>query len=497
MMPNLTRRALLALALAFAAACGSSEPDPYAHVPPPAAAVPAGLQSAAWQAHLTDDLLPYWTTAEAKGEPLGNFPTYRGMDGTIQGSSDRKPRMMGRQVFMYCIAFMMTGDEAMLDLARAGTRWLIDHARDTARGGWYADLTSTGAPSGDAMKTAQDTAYAVMGPAAYFFVTRDPEAEAVVLATRDLLFDASKYWDATNGRIKDGLDGAMMVETYMGEVGSWELVAQLDPVTAFMLLVQPVLTEPARREQMLDDLRTLQGRIQESFWKDGIFWGTTSGIDHYGTRHTDFGHILKAYWALLQIDKRLDDHPLLAWLEEKAPATLSFAFDPDFGRWGKAPTSATDKSYGSDWWAYAEADQLAATLAMRKPESGAMVATTAPNFVSDFVDRTRPVRELVPSVNRGGAWVTRWSDTSTAKCNEWKNGFHGAEHALIMSLFGHYLEDTPAPLYFALPADKVDALARASRPYTFLGRVAKVEDLRPLASDPTRRVVRVSFDQLH
>ncbi len=491
----------LLLPLALALGCSSDGdppvPGPYDHVPPPAEAVPAGLEPAAWQTHLADDLLPFWRMPEAQGTPVGNFPTHRGMDGSLQGSTNRKPRMIGRQVFTYCIGFMMTGDESLLDLARAGNRWLLDHARDTARGGWHADLDAAGAPAGDNPKFAQDMSYTVMGPAAYFFVTRDAEAETAVLATRDLLFDPATYWDEANGRIRDGLDATLTTEAYMGAAGSWELVAQLDPVTAFLLLVQPVLTDPARRTQVLGDLRALATRIQGSFWKDGIVWGTTGGIDQFGGRHTDFGHMLKAYWAMLQIDKRLDDHPMRPFLEEHLDAAVTRAHDAEHGRWAKAPASLTEVTYGSDWWAYAESDQLAATLALHDPAWIPVVAATAAHFVTDFVDRRRPARELVPSINRLGAWGFNWQNHHTAKCNEWKNGFHGAEHALVMFLLGHYLAGTPAPLYFALPAAEVQALAEASRPYTFLGRVAQVEDLRPLASDPTRRVVRVSFDQLH
>jgi len=488
---------LLPLLVAFA--CGSSstttsDAGPYDHLPPPDAAVASGLEPETWSAHLSDELLPFWRMAEARGVPEGNFPTYRGMDGSIQGSSFRKPRMMGRQVFTYCIGFMMTGDEELLSLARAGTRWLLDHARDEGRGGWFADLDATGAPSGDAAKFAQDASYAVMGPAAYFFVTRDVEAEAAVLETRDLLF--TTYWDAAGGRIKDGMDGALAVETYMTAQGSWELVAQLDPITAFLLLVQPVLSEPARREQVLGDLRTLALRIHDSFWRDGTFWGTTGGIGSYGSRHTDFGHILKAYWALLQIDKRLDDHPLRAFLDENLEPALELALDDELGRWANRPLSTTEVAYGSDWWAYAEADQLAATVSMRDPSWIARLAETSTKFRTDFVDRTRPARELVPSISRGGVWVRNWSNSDTAKANEWKNGFHGAEHALVLYLFSHWLADRPAPLYFALPADRAQALAAESHPYTFLGRVATVEDLRPLAADPSRRVVRITFDQL-
>jgi hypothetical protein len=499
-------RRLLVSALLALAACGGGgggapvtpAGDPYLPKTPPAGPPPAGLEAATWLTHLDQDLLPYWRLDAAKGVPVGNFPTYRGMDGSVQGSTMRKPRMLGRQVFAYSAGFLLTGDEALLDLARAGNRWLLDQARDTARGGWYADLDATGAPFGDGPKFAQDMAYAVMGPAAYFFVTRDPEAEAAVLATRDLLFDPARFWDAPNGRIRDGMDGNLAFEVSMnGNPGSWELVAQLDPVTAFELLVQPVLSDPVRRDQALADLKTLTTRIRTSFFSEGIFWGATGSVGTYGSGHTDYGHILKAYGALLQVDKRLADRPHQAFLASNVAAALRRAYDAPNGRWAKRPLSASVEEYGSDWWAYAEADQLAAALALHDPAWIAALGATGPHFVADYVDRTRPARELVPSVSQTGAWVWGWTDADTAKCNEWKNGFHSTEHALVMSLFSHWLAGTPATLYFAFPAGQVAALAATARPYTWEGRVVAWTDLGPLAADATRHKVQVTFDQLH
>lgn len=165
------RTALAVLAALTLAACPhpAAQPqppgDPYAHTPPPATAPPAGLDAATWTTHLREDLLPYWTMDAAKGAPVGNFPTYRRMDGAERTDKpNRKPRMMGRQVFTYSIGFLLTGDEALLDLARAGNRWLLDHGRDTIRGGWFADLDAQGQPPYLADKLAQDIAYAAMGP---------------------------------------------------------------------------------------------------------------------------------------------------------------------------------------------------------------------------------------------------------------------------------------------------------------------------------------------
>ena len=478
---------------------GGADAGPlYAFQSAPVPAGDAGLDPATWKAHELDDLLPYWTMAEAQGTPVGNFPTRRGMDGTPSGSTDRKPRMLGRQIFAYSVGFLLTGDEALLDLARAGDKWLIDHAWQGADGGWAADLDQSGAPTGTEPKFSQDFSYDVMGPAAFFYVTRDPEAEAVVLATRDLLFDPHTYWDADGGRIKDGLDPSLSTEAYMspGGQGSWQLVAQLDVVTGFLLLSQPHFTDPARRVQALDDLQRLMTLVQTRFWSNGFFWGATGTIGQWNSNHSDFGHMLKSYWATLQVDKRLPSHPFADFLAAHAADTLKLAYDSPNERWAKYPTSATAVSYGSDWWAYAEADQLAGTLALHDPSWLEVLGRTATHFRNDYVDHQRPARELIPSINRAGGKVYNWPDSDTGKCNEWKNGFHSSEHALVMSLISSWVQGVPLELYFAFPAGQIDTLAAQTWPYTFPGRVVDWTDLGPLAADATRHKVKVRFDQL-
>lgn len=500
---TLARRAVFAILAAFSLAattsCGGGSKaasPPWKYTSPPGGTAPAGLDAATWTDHLQQELLPFWTMDAAKGSPVGNFPTYRQMDGAPTTNTARKPRMMGRQIYAYATGYLLTGDESLLDLARAGNRWLLDHARDTVRGGWYADLDAAGQPAGTGDKLSQDLAYDLMGPAAFYVVTGDPESERAVLDARDLLFDPATYWDAANGRIRDGRSFDLSAEAFMGAQGSWELVAQLDPITAFLLVTQPVLSEQARRDQFLGDLRRLAATLQQSFWQDGFFWGSTGGKGAWGSNHSDFGHMLKTHWALSQIDKRLDDHPFFAFLQANTAPTLRLAYDPaPYDRWANRPTSATTVAYGTDWWAAAEADQLAVTLALHDASWIQPLARTAANFRADFVDRFRDARELVPSVRRDGSWYG-WSPSSTAKCNEWKSGFHSTEHALVMFLFSHWLANTPAPLHFAWPPAEIAARAARATPYTFQGKVASVEDKGPLAGDPTRNHVVVTFTEL-
>ncbi|HZJ56086.1 MAG TPA: hypothetical protein VFD38_18225 [Myxococcaceae bacterium] len=505
MLLPLRRRFLLSALVVVLFGCGEKSapttPDPYAYAPPPAGGAPAALAPLVWndplggQGHLQQDLEPYWAMPEAKGTPEGNFPTWRTMTGALTNRTGRKPRMLGRQTFGYAVEYLLTGDPEKLALARAGNRWILDHAWDTTVGGWFADLDEAGNASGSGAKLTQDGAYTVMGPAAYFFVTRDAEAETRVEETRQLFFDPSTYFDTAGQRIRDGMNASLTQEAFLNGNGN-DIVSQLDPITAFMLLVQPVRTQQADRDRMLADLRTLALALRDRHFSDGLFWGNVSSLGFYRSFHSDYGHMLKAHWALTQIDKRLVDRPFRDFLVTWTDGTLTRALDAASGRWKKQPTSPTTDDYGSDWWAFAEADQLAATLALHDPKWIPVAADTSTHWRNEFVDTKNAIREIIPGITAAGAPVFNWPSSDTAKCNEWKSSFHSHEHALVMFLFGHYLAGTPAPLYFAFPAAEIETRARASTPYTFQGKVDGWEDLGEIPGTDGLHRVRVTFTEL-
>jgi len=441
--------------------------DVYFPVPPPTTEVPANLAAARWVTHYQDDLRPYWTSAEAVGTPEGNFPTYRGMDGRVLANTERRPRMLSRQTWSYAAGYLLTGERRLLELSAAGTAWLRAHAFDRAKGGCHELLTKDGAAAGST-RTAQDLSYCVMGLGGYYFVTRDPAVEADLELARGWLFDPAKYWDADAGRIRDALAADMTTPVDVEGDGGSELVAQLDPINAFMLLVQPVLSTPAARDRFLTGLRTLGDVMVADFYQDGLFWGVDTNKGKYGTKHVDWGHILKSYWMLLQIDKRLADHPFHDVIFPTVHDLLTRAYDAENGRWSRRPRSATAVDYGSDWWIYAEEDQLAATLDLIDHRYTETLAETAGHWLSDYVDKVYDAGEIIPGIQRDGSPSWNWSAADNAKCNEWKNGFHAAEHALILGLLGDYRDDGEASLHFAVPPAEADTFI--AKPYLFEGR---------------------------
>ncbi len=467
----------------------------YAHVAPPAGPVAAVLTSSTWVSHYQRDVKPFWLMSEAFGAPEGNFPSYRGMNGTLQQPSTRYPRMIARQTYGYSMGYLLTGEPRLLELAHAGMEWLRTHARDP-RGGCHAQLSEAGAPI-EGPKTAQDTAYCALGFAAYYFVTRDPAAEAELLSLRDTLFDPATFWDAANHRIRDGRSADLSAEVDVEGDGGWELVAQLDAINGFLLLSQPVMSTETRRTQLLGDLRTLSQTLLDHFLADGIFWGVSNAKGRFRTKHVDFGHNLKSYWMLLQVDKRLADHPFQAFVAEHVHAWLDLAYDSVTGRWGKRPLSLTTAEYGSDWWIYAELDQLSATLDLL---GGARYfekrTQTQQHWLTEFVDTRRPARELISSIHRDGSPAYPWTDTDTSKCNEWKSSFHSTEHALVLAILGHWAEDTEVELHFAVP--EADSTTFIAKPYVFDGSErGRMSDEALTISGRTLRHVRVRFGDLY
>ncbi|NPV00487.1 MAG: hypothetical protein HPY53_03795 [Brevinematales bacterium] len=468
----------------------------YAHKSPPVADIPIVLQGDKWLAHYTNDLLPYWTMPDALGDPQGNFPTYRQMDGAVSGDhTARYPRMIGRQVFVYSMGFLMTGDTKLLQYAKDGIDWLTEKAKDTKAGGWYPMLDAKGNPYGKSPKTAQDLAYTIQGFAAYFFVTRDPAAEKEILESCGLIFDPAKYWDAPNQRVKNAMDFSMQKAADSPSDG-WDLVAQLDQINAYMLLSQPVLTEQSNRQLFLERMKLLAEGLVANFWEDGIFWGANNMKGKFPGPHLDFGHTLKSYWMILRIDKRLPGHPFSVFLSNNVYFWVDLAYQESKGMWAdKMSGYDSVQPSGRSWWIYAECDQLTADLNLIDYRYTPVLEKTAANWVK-FIDTEYLCGEVYPGVSYSGGKSGNGNPASTSKCNEWKNGFHTTEHALVMYILGKNLEGKPVDLYFAVPPSQADTFI--AKPYLFEGTEVTRANLGNFTVDGTVLTkVKVTFKDIY
>ncbi len=457
--------------------------------------VPADLPTGErWLKHFREDLLPFWNVPDAWGKPRGDFPTFRGNDGKVVDWA--KPpeelatapgwikehfgreyvRMKSRQTYFYGVAYHLTGDPKMLELARDGAAFLRRQALDPKTGS-AVSYWDKGVPQPEILaRTTQDLAYAELGLAMYYYLTRDEAVLRDIKKLKRHIF--SQYWNPEWQALR-----WVKQESPDGEHLRQELVAQLDQVNAYMLLLTPILPAADRKEWTADLKRLADVLVRD--YHDGerhLFWGTLHdpAQKKLGSRHTDFGHTAKAYWMLERIGRLTKNQSLVDLATTGAKAVLQQAYLPDSGTWGSRLRPDGTVDTGKQWWIYAELDQLAGTLALSDPAQAAPLPRTADFWFRRMVD---PVNHEV----WGGAGGPDFEPWQGAKIHQWKSGYHSAEHALVGYLTAQALRGQAAHLYFAPPSAKADL-----RPYLFEGTITN-RTSQPLPGFPGRRKVDVAF----
>lgn len=509
------RRAIALACLVLLASCGGASPPLGVTTSERASRIgPDELPSIVrWREHLVSELLPYWMGPAAQGSPVGNFPTFRCNDGSglrpdapcpelsghgwiVSELGRDYTRMKSRQAFVYGVAYHITGEEKYLLLAQAGVRWLRQHAYEPATGSVisYWEDGKPGPLIGQ--RTTQDLAYAQLGLAFYYYLTREPEVlEDLVRVQRYIM---ERYWDPAlgGGQLRWVLEDG----DAPGDSQRQELVASLDQLNAYLLLVTPLLEDPALAAQWKRDTLTLAKLIKERYFAPelGMFWGTLhdQAQRRLGGRHTDFGHSIKAMWMLYLAGHTLGDEALVTFARPLVAPLLARAAQPS-GCWASGLRLDGSLDTGSQWWVFAELDQAAATLALREPvEQGRAPAAYARHlpasyqcWLTRFVDKTGgDTWPWIPA-----SWTPEiYSRGGPPKAFHWKSGYHAAEHALVAIITTAGLRGEPLPLYYAFA--KTPAPDRI-QPYYYRGTI-RAQTPHPLPSLPNLHGLRVELTDL-
>lgn len=436
-----------------------------------------------WLDHAKQDLLPWWTHVGAQGEPIGRFPTFRCNDGSAYRSEAPcseladppawiKPelgrqyvRMQSRQIYAYAMGFQLTGDIKLLQLAEAGVRDLRQRALDH-RSGSAASWFENGKPMpAIGLRTSQDLSYAALGLASVYYLTRDAQVLADLIRLKQHIFNT--YQDKQTGLIK-----WVAKDDGSGEAEREELVATLDQLNAYLILVTPALPEGPLKQRWQNDIAQLSKAMIARFHDPatGQFWGTRGAADSESAegRHNDYGHTIKAYWMLYLGAQQNRDAALAEFAREGMRKVLAQAWLADTGSWGEKRLADGSSSNRKSWWIYAELSQAAATLAMLEGDDAERWHDASQWWLAHFVDRQHG--EVWGSLPANGQ-----SDGRQLKQHHWKNGFHSMEHALIGYLSAQTLAKQASRLYFALPPSRK---APALRPYLFDATVLKVQQQR-------------------
>jgi hypothetical protein len=279
-------------------------------------------------------------------------------------------------------------------------------------------------------RTSQDLAYAQIGLAMAYYLSGDP----LLLEKIDTLKDSI----IQNYYLEDwGMLAWTIEDQQPGDSNNQELVAQLDQLNAYMLLVYPHLPTEMKPEWE-KDIRLMVDILLEKFHDEprNRFAGQVRNgkFNKPGERHNDFGHSVKTYWMIYTAGKLLADKNYVdigrTGIDKIIKQAIHFRTHPR----GESNWANQVQSTGSSWWEFAELTQATATLALEQPDYVRYLPDIYRYWLNNFVDKSR-----------GGVWS---GANGGAKQFHWKNGYHEAELGLIALITSAQIKGDDVKLYY-------------------------------------------------
>lgn len=418
-----------------------------------------------WLAHLNNDLLPFWTMPSALGSPLGSFPSTRCDDGSVLNFNNPCPPIAGnaylmqpaqylvplsRQTYGYGVAYHLTGNTEYLDYMKAGIAYLRQYAIDPGGGMFeYQDLTTCLWYPDRLYRDPQQLGYGLLGMAFYYYLTRDDAVLQDILTIKSYIFDS--YYNQSLGAMQ-----WLLADDNGTLADSKQLVADLDQMNTYLVLLTPTLLEPYQtqwKQTLTMDAHSILG----TFYSPGdnlcFLQADTPQETDLNYTGVDVGHTSKALWMLRWTGLLTGDQGLASFAEANARRLLDRAYMPESdgsGSWAQGVLQGGALDTSKTWWVYAELDQLSGTLALSDVAAGQYLPQTTAYWFNYFVDHQ--FGEVWNGVN----YPANTPQRSYPKVWQWKNAYHDFEHTLVGYITSQWLLGQPVTLYYAFtqPVDQ-------------------------------------------
>jgi uncharacterized protein (TIGR03437 family) len=413
----------------------------------------------------------------ALGNPLGSFPSTRCDDGSLLDFTQPCPPIAGnaylmmpdqylvslsRQIYGYGVAFNLTGNTAYLSYMKAGVAYLRQYYIDPD-GGMFEDRDlTTGLPATDRLyRDPQQLGYGLLGMAFYYYLTRDAAVLQDILTIKNYIW--SSYYNQSLGTMQ-----WLLADNGSTPANSEQLVADLDQMNTYLVLLTPLLPEPYRTQWMqtlTQDAQSILGTFYSP--EDNLFFLQADTPQETNINYTgvDVGHSSKALWMLRWAGLLTGDQGLTSFAEANARRLLNRAYMPESdgsGSWAQGVLQGGAQDKDKTWWVYDELDQLSGTLALSDVAAGSYLPQTTAYWFNYFVDHQ--YGEVWNGVN----YPANTPQKSDPKSWQWKNAYHDFEHALVGYITSQWLLGQPVTLHYAF-ATTVDK--NTINPYYFSSNV--------------------------
>jgi uncharacterized protein (TIGR03437 family) len=237
---------------------------------------------------------------------------------------------------------------------------------------------------------------------------------------------------------------------------SKQLVADLDQMNTYLVLLTPTLSEPYQaqwKQTLTMDAQSILGTYYSP--GDNLFFLQADTPQEMDINYTgvDVGHSSKALWMLRWTGLLTGDQGLVGFAEANARRLLDRAYMPETdgsGSWAQGVLQGGAQDQDKTWWVYAELDQLSGTLALSDVAAGRYLPQTTAYWFNYFVDHQ------YGEVWNGLNYPANTPQKSYPKVWQWKNAYHDFEHTLVGYITSQWLLGQPVTLHYAFtnPVDQ-------------------------------------------
>jgi mannose/cellobiose epimerase-like protein (N-acyl-D-glucosamine 2-epimerase family) len=386
-----------------------------------------------WQQHVPDTLNgAFYLNLSQEGNPLSPF--------------EKHPAMIGRQIYGFTCAYLLSGDERYLESARKGVDYLLEHAWDNEYGGWYDLLDIDGNPK-ITTKTVPNQLYTDVGLAEYYFATKDENVLKRIKESINIRKTQAK--DNINGGYFQSLSRDLSVSDSSKSKHSHY------GYTSSLLLNMMLFTHDPEISRFAEELLQISvDRMTdpEYGWFNGfpapddIKWNPIPRQIH-GKDVISAGAQLTACLSLLRFYEITGKKDFGERGVNLGKQLMQSAYDPGRGIWfdnieRKPPFAPADTS-NVYWWLQSYGIFVQLHL---------YHITGEEHYLDSFVKMTSFWNDHFIDSQFGGAFLSVSPSGKvlvTAKASPWKASYHEMETALLNYLYLNlYVNNKPATLYF-------------------------------------------------
>lgn len=408
---------------------------------------PGVMAGELWRTQALDQVMPPWLE-HGRDRVHGGFYTGLARDWQREGGAEKYPTMLGRHLYSLSAAFLLSGNEEYLRLARDTATWLIDHGWDRRYGGWYRSVTETGEPA-DTAKDAFTQMYANTGLALYYLATRDATAQRCLERSNEIL--QTDAWDSAHGGYYVTLYRDLSVQS-----ADKSFNPQIGILSSFMLYLYLADGRPEYLVQMERDIDLALHRMQTP--EEGYILDDFDRAWTYRPRYRDgvemigVGGNIETSWVLMRLYHLTGNQGYRTKAMDLADRMIRIGWDPVYGGWypGFARSDPTKVDPQKVWFIQAYGDFMALGLynLTQDPQYLDYFRRTAVFWNAHLLDPVYGGDYI--STDRSGNLLDGTKGTSS------KGSYHTMEHALLNYLYlSLYVQREPAVLHFRMAADRV------------------------------------------